>query len=440
MKIRSIEIKGLFDNFDYVIDFPLDRDILILTGPNGYGKTHILNIIYNLFHRKMWFFLELEFQKIILILSNNITLIIEKHSIPEEANTLIIKLISKKEIVETTNYEFEADERSIRHLGRYIQEPLKYIGEGSVLNIRSKEVTTVDDIFEQYRYTLPNSIIQQFSSGTIGERTKEVLEKVDVHLIQEQRLFQKVVNIEKAHRSESDRTTMTRAIQNYADDLKSRIDIVIEESFTLSQDLDSSYPSRLVNENNKISETDYQKRFANLLNKQEKLTKNNLYKYKQEVLSYNESDAKALLIYLNDLEKKLNVFDELLEKLELFTNILNQRRFTFKSIHIDRELGFIFKSDKDVKLDLHQLSSGEQHEVVLLYELIFNTQPNMVVLIDEPEISLHITWQKEFLNDLLKIIELQQFQVIIATHSPSIINDRWDLVHTLEKKEVYASK
>ena len=72
---------------------------------------------------------------------------------------------------------------------------------------------------------------------------------------------------------------------------------------------------------------------------------------------------------------------------------------------------------------------------MLLYELIFNTRPNNVVLIDEPEISLHVSWQKEFLNDLLRIIELQNFQVIIATHAPSIINDRWDLVYNLDKPE-----
>ena len=72
----------------------------------------------------------------------------------------------------------------------------------------------------------------------------------------------------------------------------------------------------------------------------------------------------------------------------------------------------------------------------MLYELIFNVKPNILVLLDEPEISLHITWQKEFLNDLLKIIKIQNIQVLIATHSPAIINDRWDLVYNLETKEL----
>jgi predicted ATP-binding protein involved in virulence len=139
-----------------------------------------------------------------------------------------------------------------------------------------------------------------------------------------------------------------------------------------------------------------------------------------------------LLVYLKDSEDKIRVFDDLLNKLELFTSILNERRFTYKSIKIDRKTGFIFQTNKGKELNLTDLSSGEQHEVVLLYELIFKANPNTLVLIDEPEISLHVTWQKEFLSDLLKILELQKMQVIVATHSPQIINDRWDLVFNLE--------
>ena len=80
-----------------------------------------------------------------------------------------------------------------------------------------------------------------------------------------------------------------------------------------------------------------------------------------------------------------------------------------------------------------QLSSGEQHQVVLLYELIFKTEKNVLVLIDEPEISLHVAWQKEFLKDLQEIIKIQAMPVVIATHSPQIIDGNWDLTVDLEE-------
>ena len=48
MKINSIEIKNLFEIFNYNISFKSDENILIVTGPNGFGKTMILNIIFRI--------------------------------------------------------------------------------------------------------------------------------------------------------------------------------------------------------------------------------------------------------------------------------------------------------------------------------------------------------------------------------------------------------
>lgn len=77
------------------------------------------------------------------------------------------------------------------------------------------------------------------------------------------------------------------------------------------------------------------------------------------------------------------------------------------------------------------LSSGEQQELVLLYKLIFKGEKEKIILIDEPEISLNVSWQREFLDDMKKIVEMNGFSILIATHSPQIINDNWDLVESL---------
>mgnify|MGYP002186085282 FL=1 len=63
----------------------------------------------------------------------------------------------------------------------------------------------------------------------------------------------------------------------------------------------------------------------------------------------------------------------------------------------------------------------------MFYELIFESEKNTHLLIDEPEISLHIEWQLNFLNDLLKIVDKKQFKVTVATHSPQIISNHWDI-------------
>ena len=59
-----------------------------------------------------------------------------------------------------------------------------------------------------------------------------------------------------------------------------------------------------------------------------------------------------------------------------------------------------------------------------MFDLLFNVKAGSLVLIDEPEISLHVSWQLKFISDVEKISELSNFQFIVATHSPQIINDR----------------
>ena len=64
--------------------------------------------------------------------------------------------------------------------------------------------------------------------------------------------------------------------------------------------------------------------------------------------------------------------------------------------------------------------------------LIFNIKKGSLILIDEPEISLHVVWQQQFLSDLKKIMDINKSNVIIATHSPQIINNDWNKVVDLQ--------
>jgi len=437
MRINSIKIEKLFEIFDYDISFRNNDNLLIITGPNGFGKTMILNIIFNLFNRKFLFFQKLVFEKISLSLDGNISITISKRIEKEKADKLGREKTHVKFLFSKNGKEFDSFDYSDKlendvwkNISRFL--PVGRVNENTWIDHRTNKILTMDIFLNEYADQLPEDVSKNLLR-IASKETNEILDSIKVHFIREQRLFKKVQNTDRNYHEETDKAMMIETIQTYAEELKGLILEFSQKSFTRTQELDSSYPKRLTNENNILTQDDYEKRYNTLKIKQEKLTEFGLYESKQEFLTYNTSDAKALSVYLKDFELKLGVFDPLLEKLKLFTNILNERRFTFKSIRISRTKGFYFETSKNKRLDLNQLSSGEQHEVVLLYELIFNVKPDVLVLIDEPEISLHITWQKEFLNDLLRIIQIQNIQVLIATHSPSIINDRWDLVYNLEK-------
>ena len=87
---------------------------------------------------------------------------------------------------------------------------------------------------------------------------------------------------------------------------------------------------------------------------------------------------------------------------------------------------------------MNNLSSGEKQEIVLFYELIFESGNNELLLIDEPEISLHIVWQKMFMDDLLRIVKYKGINAIVATHSPQIINNHWE--RQIDLGEIYGEQ
>ncbi|MEY4934928.1 MAG: hypothetical protein RIS64_1287 [Bacteroidota bacterium] len=428
MKIINIKINKLFDLFDYDIPFENKENLLIITGPNGFGKTMILNIIYNLFSKQFAFFQKLIFENIILSLDNHIRIEISKNE-KQKIDFRFFELDKKIDSFSYTKADdiFKQIEKRIPHLRRIDTEQW--------IDRRNDVVLTMDEVEEYVKSVYPESEIEYSEINRVFKNSKKLqfLNNLNIHLIKEQRLFKKV-KMQRGLSSylEANSNYMTDTIREYAKELKIMISSTSQHSLRVSQDLDSSFPKRLLNESEKLNEKEFNRRFEILKTKQKKLREYGLYESEQEVPTFDEANAKVLFVYLNDIEKKLGVFNSLLERLELFTHILNERRFTYKSVKIDKDKGFTLWTHQNKILNLTDLSSGEQHEVILLYELIFKAEKNTLVLIDEPEISLHITWQKEFLNDLLRIIELQQIQVIMATHSPQIIHNRWDLAYNLE--------
>ena len=452
MKITKIEIFNLYELFNYNIDLGGEDDLTILTGPNGYGKTTILNIIFNLFNKHFHYFQKLIFDKIIIIFENNQKLEIVREilkSNPQKTTFLsfegeqIVSDIYTKEInvnfnlyelpknknLGTFKYTSEIQEFVYKDIERFL--PIRRFSQNDWIDRRNGKVTTINQIIEENKNVLPKSIIEKIQKqGINNDAILNAINSINVYLIKEQRLIRQIAIGDKRINSETE-ATYTNTIEEYSKELSSLIRQKQVESLQITQELDSTFPKRLMECNDNLTQTEFEERFSKLTIKQTNLQKFGLSNSKPELTVYNTNNAKVLSVYLNDSEKKASVFDDLLEKIELFVNILNNKRFTHKTINIDSKNGFSFRTSNRANLNLTDLSSGEQQEVVLLYELLFKAEPNTLVLIDEPEISLHVTWQKDFINDLLSISKIQKINILIATHSPQIINDRWDLTKDL---------
>lgn len=114
-------------------------------------------------------------------------------------------------------------------------------------------------------------------------------------------------------------------------------------------------------------------------------------------------------------------------QIQAFQEIINRCEFANKQLEIDKRFGFRFVSNDELHtiLKLDQFSSGEKQMIIQVYELLFRAQSGTLVLIDEPELSLHMMWQMNYLKNLMEIAKLRGFQCIVATHSPQIFNSLW---------------
>ena len=82
------------------------------------------------------------------------------------------------------------------------------------------------------------------------------------------------------------------------------------------------------------------------------------------------------------------------------------------------EEGRFFVSSGTREVRLSDLSSGEKHILSILGKAALSSAEGAVFVADEPELSLHLDWQRMILPSIIKLSP--KSQIIVATHSPSI--------------------
>ena len=92
----------------------------------------------------------------------------------------------------------------------------------------------------------------------------------------------------------------------------------------------------------------------------------------------------------------------------------------FKGINRDKHL--IFSNSGGAEFGIGGLSDGEQQILSKIFPLFTDDMKGRVILIDEPEDSLHPSWQTRFISVLRRCSALNDCQFILATHSPQIIS------------------
>ena len=247
----------------------------------------------------------------------------------------------------------------------------------------------------------------------------------NVTLIKEQRLIRHVRRsiVRSSGEERSIGSEIIETVKEVPYKLVKKMGEIGSEYSRVANELDSTYPERLFRQEEKIEESEFQEKLRLMRERVGKLNSYGISDIQElKIKQFRPEDARALKVYFDDFEKKYDNYTDLVERLELFVEIIN-KRFLFKRVEISSNEGLIIRDKHTEKeIDLLKLSSGEKETIVLFYNLLFEISSGEILLIDEPEISLHIAWQRMFINDLKKIAELRNLTILVATHSPQMIS------------------
>ena len=447
MRIRQISITGLFGVFNHIIPLNSDERITIIHAPNGYGKTIMLKMLDGLFNDRHYELLTIPYKNFQVEFEDGSRLEVVKIDLSETEpkTSLVLNFYNNTE--EKQTYHLTIEDQDYQESFPPRDDIYTHIQFQQAMQNRSiTRRHPGESLLESLERTQRNLAAFNRPSSKNEEWFTQLKKSVHVYLIESQRLFSFSESGSEKRYPRNPNFSPALTVDSYSAELVAQIKERLAKYASVSQSLDRSFPTRLLKQNNsnELTSEELLLKLENLEKDRNDLIETGLLEKDEHENSQiiqdeiHENMRNILSVYVSDVEEKLRVFDDITVKINLFRRIINSK-FSYKEIIIDREKGFIFKSKYPDEyqgfaddLSPDSLSSGEQHELVLLYELLFKVPEKSLVLIDEPELSLHVGWQVSFLRDLQDIVNLVDLDLLIATHSPSIVHGRWDL--TVELK------
>ncbi len=445
MDLQQITVSGLFGQYDYEVPFTNDASITIIVGANGVGKTTVLNIINALFGTGISRLRRHPFASVRARFSDGRYLDIHRVATSQGNGDVDVVFSLRDATRELHSFSLEDTPSILSALPRsqvnqiedFIPE-IDQIGPSRWFNTETGEQYDEFEIAEAYGEQIQE--VFDVAVEDLPDWLTDLRKAVRVRLLRTERLaVESAVSVDQArYVSRRYRTRsadqIRRAVIRYSQDLAERISATTAEYATLSQSLDQSFPARLVASaaTEPLSSTALQSRLTAVESRRSELLSVGILAPEQtqpmQFPTANElttEQTAVLSVYVDDTERKLAVFDRLFQRITALQTILNEK-YLNKAVGV-KTTGLEVQLSRDVSLPLDLLSSGEQHELVLAYYMLFMLEDESLVLIDEPEISLHVSWQRQLLNDMTRMAESTRSYVVLATHSPQIVDDRLDL-------------
>ncbi|WP_196888835.1 AAA family ATPase [Aureivirga sp. CE67] len=149
----------------------------------------------------------------------------------------------------------------------------------------------------------------------------------------------------------------------------------------------------------------------------------------------DKASTEDLIKYKNTLINIDKIKQQIKKPIFLLNELLNKYfKESNKSVDFNDSNSPLIINLNSKEIPIENLSSGEKQLLIIFLSIIILDNDPCILLLDEPEISLHVEWQTTFLNDILKINS--NLQIILATHNPLIaLNRDKNQISKIELKE-----
>lgn len=449
MKIQSFKVIGVRGFLTKDITF---RDsVTFLIGINGSGKTTILDLMYGLLNPCLEKLLTISFKEITLICeveddkvnsqSKNIQIVCKKQS----DNVIIVyQDLANKKYCEYSLPNVLAEDDYLCDWDRtYNDLDIAFAKSEVYSKIRSLSTPVILNL---NRYL--SNIVELDSPIKIRRGLRNVTRQgrgddIQRALLNVQDLV--YLTIRKTARQQS----------RLAEDFKNK---VFEDMFKTPQNNDFNLPGNNPDNYSRVKELRKTLFETKSLDEETNMLTQKINQYLEgyeatlQEYSYHFKGKKKDPSEVNvDLFKKMIVYDMQYNKIMNIAEYAKQNMQEVRKLHeplerFENSINMFFKEGrKQIKVSgsgdilvlnhnkgakvqdtIFNLSSGEKQLIILMacLSLPEDSKRSHIYVVDEPEISLHISWQEQFVDALLEASPNTQF--ILATHSPSIIakNDR----------------
>lgn len=366
--LSEIRIKGLYGLYTYALSFHPDRQpFCFVTGSNGYGKTTLLKMLDALYNLDFDRLSSIEFGEFELFFQDGYDI----H-------------ISQNRMYDSDSSSDETEPNNI---------VLSFRAKNENEFLREEEIVWESNKAEEKRL---NNMTAYLSSHPI-------------YFITDKRLYKGGSEL-----------TIGETLENLMKEFLQKVQL----------ELNTALQRGMMKVNSPISKEDYDSQVSSLQPLIDSIMKYELVE-ENPIPAYSVEQAAFCHTCITALENALDndVLGDI-ARLDALSLIIENYEFANKHLELSPYFGFRFRvnDENGTFLSFDQLSSGEQHIMLMNYDILFDVVDETLVLIDEPELSFHIEWQGQFMFNLKEMVAARKdLQFIICTHAPEMFGYEWGL-------------